>query len=382
LPAVIAVSDDLLWLLGLWVAEGCTHERDGDAFLTISCDSHLLDRAQEIVERELGLHVIRSPGSATRAAALFVHSKLLLRLLDYLGFERNRKRIPGWILGLPLARLKWFIEGYREGDGVHSGAKLRDGIRHEFSTVHEELKDDLLVAFARFGLVASVGRYESTFWAKTGDRRYPFWRLTLANVSPWSPLAWDRGVEQRLNARCTRDLVWAAVTRIDEIPATPLVYDFSVPGFENFWAGTGVMCHNTYGPRMRENDGRAIPTFVRQAIEDQPLTVFGDGSQTRSFCYVDDLIRGLYALAISGEHLPVNLGNPGEFTILELAETVIRVTGSKSEIVFEALPIDDPQVRQPDITRARQVLGWEPTISLEEGLRRMLGALGREPVGV
>jgi dTDP-glucose 4,6-dehydratase len=139
---------------------------------------------------------------------------------------------------------------------------------------------------------------------------------------------------------------------------------------------------NTYGPRMRENDGRAIPTFVRQAIEDQPLTVFGDGSQTRSFCYVDDLIRGLYALATSDEHLPVNLGNPGEFTILELAETVIRLTGSKSEIVFEALPIDDPQVRQPDITRARQVLGWEPTISLEEGLRRMLGALGREPVGV
>jgi dTDP-glucose 4,6-dehydratase len=139
---------------------------------------------------------------------------------------------------------------------------------------------------------------------------------------------------------------------------------------------------NTYGPRMRENDGRAIPTFVRQALEDQPLTVFGAGSQTRSFCYVDDLIRGLYALATSGEHLPVNLGNPGEFTILELAETVLRVTGSKSEIVFEALPIDDPQVRQPDITRARQVLGWEPTISLEEGLRRMLGALGREPVGV
>jgi dTDP-glucose 4,6-dehydratase len=139
---------------------------------------------------------------------------------------------------------------------------------------------------------------------------------------------------------------------------------------------------NTYGPRMRENDGRAVPTFVRQALEDQPLTVFGDGSQTRSFCYVDDLIRGLYLLATSGEHLPVNLGNPGEFTILELAETVIRVAGSRSEIVFEALPVDDPQVRQPDITRAKQVLGWEPTIDLEEGLRRMLGAMGRAPVGV
>jgi dTDP-glucose 4,6-dehydratase len=132
---------------------------------------------------------------------------------------------------------------------------------------------------------------------------------------------------------------------------------------------------NTYGPRMRPHDGRAIPTFLRQAFEDSPLTVFGDGMQTRSFCYVDDLVRGLHLLAESGEHLPVNIGNPNEFTLLELAETVIRVTGSRSEIVYEALPIDDPQVRQPDITRARELLGWEPTIALEEGLRRTIGEL-------
>jgi len=137
---------------------------------------------------------------------------------------------------------------------------------------------------------------------------------------------------------------------------------------------------NTYGPRMRPSDGRAVPTFVRQALEGKPLTVFGDGSQTRSFCYVDDLIRGLVLLAESGEHLPVNLGNPGEFTLNELAETVLRITGSKSEVVFEALPVDDPQVRQPDITRARQLLGWEPQIQLQEGLRRMLPSFGREPV--
>jgi dTDP-glucose 4,6-dehydratase len=143
-----------------------------------------------------------------------------------------------------------------------------------------------------------------------------------------------------------------------------------------------VRIFNTYGPRMRSHDGRAIPTFVRQAVENEPLTVFGDGSQTRSFCYVDDLVRGLHLLAESGEHLPVNLGNPREFTILELAQTVIKVTSSKSEIVYEALPIDDPQVRQPDITRARQLLGWEPEIELEEGLRRMLPTLGREPLGV
>jgi dTDP-glucose 4,6-dehydratase len=139
---------------------------------------------------------------------------------------------------------------------------------------------------------------------------------------------------------------------------------------------------NVYGTRMRRNDGRAVPTFMRQALEHKPLTVFGDGSQTRSFCYVDDMIRGLYLLAQSAEHHPVNIGNPNEFTILELAETVIRVTDSKSEIVYEALPVDDPQIRQPDITRAKEILGWAPEVELEEGLRRMLPSLGREPLSV
>ncbi len=141
-----------------------------------------------------------------------------------------------------------------------------------------------------------------------------------------------------------------------------------------------VRIFNTYGPRMRPHDGRAIPTFMRQALEGKPLTVFGSGSQTRSFCFVDDLVRGLILLAESGEHLPVNVGNPTEMTLLQLAEAVIRTSGSSSKIVFEALPVDDPQVRQPDITRAQQLLGWEPEVDLDEGLRRTLVSLGREPV--
>ncbi len=143
-----------------------------------------------------------------------------------------------------------------------------------------------------------------------------------------------------------------------------------------------VRIFNTYGPRMRPHDGRAIPTFVRQAFANEPLTVFGDGSQTRSFCYVDDLINGLVLLAKSGEHLPVNIGNPAEYTLLELARKVLEATGATSEIVFEALPVDDPKVRQPDITRARQLLGWEPQVSLEEGLRRLLQASQRESLSV
>jgi dTDP-glucose 4,6-dehydratase len=135
---------------------------------------------------------------------------------------------------------------------------------------------------------------------------------------------------------------------------------------------------NTYGPRMRPHDGRAIPTFLRQALQDKPLTVFGDGSQTRSFCYVQDLIKGLASLAASGYHEPVNIGNPREMTLLELAETVIEVTGSRSEIVFEALPQDDPRVRQPDISTAIDVLGWMPGVELREGLKRTIDQAGTE----
>jgi dTDP-glucose 4,6-dehydratase len=135
---------------------------------------------------------------------------------------------------------------------------------------------------------------------------------------------------------------------------------------------------NTYGPRMRPHDGRAIPTFLRQALQDKPLTVFGDGSQTRSFCYVEDEIRGLIALAESDVHMPVNIGNPDEYSLLDLAKAVIEVSGSRSEIVFEALPVDDPKVRQPDIARARDLLDWEPKIGLNEGLKRTIDLAGVE----
>ncbi|MDP8943717.1 MAG: SDR family oxidoreductase [Actinomycetota bacterium] len=129
---------------------------------------------------------------------------------------------------------------------------------------------------------------------------------------------------------------------------------------------------NTFGPRMRPNDGRAIPTFLRQALADKPVTVFGDGHQTRSFCYADDLIRGLVALAESGVHEPVNLGNPEEMTLIEMARLVVELTESRSEVVFEALPIDDPKVRQPDISRARDLLGWEPKVELRDGLQQTI----------
>lgn len=131
-----------------------------------------------------------------------------------------------------------------------------------------------------------------------------------------------------------------------------------------------VRIFNTYGPRMGKDDGRAIPNFINQALNDKPVTVYGDGSQTRSVCYVDDLVEGIYRLSQSDENLPTNIGNPDELTMLELAKEIIEVTGSKSEIIFKDLPEDDPKIRQPDITKARNLLGWEPKVNRKAGFSK------------
>lgn len=133
-----------------------------------------------------------------------------------------------------------------------------------------------------------------------------------------------------------------------------------------------VRIFNTYGPRMRVNDGRAVPTFIAQALRNEDITVFGSGSQTRSFCYISDLVDGLIRLMLSKTNDPVNIGNPHEMTIEEIATTIVRMIGAKSKIVYQPLPTDDPKVRQPDITRARTLLGWEPKVSLEEGLTKTI----------
>ncbi|HEY1030137.1 MAG TPA: UDP-glucuronic acid decarboxylase family protein [Flavipsychrobacter sp.] len=133
-----------------------------------------------------------------------------------------------------------------------------------------------------------------------------------------------------------------------------------------------IRIFNTYGPRMRLDDGRALPTFMSQALRGEDVTVYGDGSQTRSFCYCDDLVEGIYRLLLSDYHMPVNIGNPVEISLLQFAEEVIALTGSKSKIVFEPLPQDDPKQRQPNITKAKEILGWQPTIDRQEGLKRTL----------
>ena len=370
----IAITDEMLWLFGLFIAEGTLDRRPPkNVGVSISCDNETLERAEKVFHRDLDLDVTWGTGSEARAGYIRANSSLLLDLFDYLEFAQE-KNLPGWVLGLPLQRLGWLLEGYREGDGVHSGLKFDAAERHEFSTISDRLKDDLIVALTRFGLVPSVGRYLTRCpQVATGcTKEHWFWRLTLCKVDPWSPLDWHRGVTQTIQARRTGDLVWAVIKDIIEVPATPLVYDFVVPGRENFVAGTGVLAHNTHGPRMRPNDGRAIPTFIRQALKNEPITVAGDGLQTRSIQYVDDLVEGVVRMAASDHPGPINIGTPHEVTMLELASTIKALCGSSSEIAFIPRPEDDPMVRNPDITLAREVLGWEPVVPFEEGLKRTI----------
>jgi len=373
IPNRIEVTDDLLWLLGVYIAEGCHVAAGGTYRLLVSSDEHVVRRSAAVLREELGVEPTIVPASAARSPSLYVDGKPLIALfrdvLRVTGYSKD-VRIPPWIFQLPLSRLKHFLEGYREGDGTHSGYPACRELA--FNTVSEGLATDLTYVLLRFGIVASVGSYTTTYKKRYGDREFPFWRVTVCEVSDFDILAWDRPIEQTLNAKRTGDLVWAKVNTIEPIEASEYVYDFSVPGAENFLAGTGIFAHNTYGPRMRPGDGRVVSNFIVQALRGDPLTIYGDGSQTRSFCYVDDEVEGIYRLFFSSRVDPTNIGNPNEFTVRELAEVVLQETGSNSDIVSLPLPADDPKVRKPDITVARSVLGWEPRIDLRDGLRRTI----------
>lgn len=372
-PNRIEVDEDLLWLLGLYLAEGTTYSRYGTHMIALCSDERFLERAARILTERFHVRVGRVKASPSHGPQIYAHSKVLYtffkRAFQVTGYS-HELRIPPWIMQLPLSRLKFFLEGYRQGDGTHTNDLAQRELA--FNTSSPGLATDLVYLLLRFGIVASVGEYKTTFSQRYGERKFPFWRVTVCEVSDFNILNWDRGVRQTLNAARLGDLVWAKIRSIEPIEATEYVYDFSVPGAENFIAGTGVIAHNTYGPRMALDDGRVVPNFVGQALRGEPLTVYGDGSQTRSFCYIDDLVEGIVRLLHVEFHEPVNLGNPHEISILEFAHKINALTGNPGGIVFKPLPPDDPTRRCPDITRARELLGWEPQIDLDEGMARTI----------
>ncbi|HID91365.1 TPA: NAD-dependent epimerase/dehydratase family protein, partial [Candidatus Bathyarchaeota archaeon] len=309
MPNRIRVTNDLLWLIGLYLAEGSEIRiPKKDYGITISSNKDYLARAGLILERIFNAHVVTQKATKGKAPTIYAHSKLLYFVFDRI-FNVLKKRVPAWVFQLPLRELKYILKGYCDGDGTHGGKSV--GKILEFNTSSEGLALDITMLLLRFGVMAMVKRYDATFKRVYGDRRFAFFRISVRGLSTYNVLEWDKGVSQRLRMRRTGDIVWVRVRRITRRRMCTFVYDFSVFPVENFVAGWAVFCHNTYGPRMRIGDGRVIPTFICQALRGEPLTIHGDGEQTRSFCYISDLIDGMVRLMdVDSDLLVLNLGNP------------------------------------------------------------------------
>ncbi len=367
--------EDFLWFLGFYLAEGCLiYREEGDYQLSFSSDLKYLEKLVAVCGSLFGCECKIQWDEATgKAPSVNVRSKIIVDLVvNSLGFGKNlstAQDIPNWILQLPPAQLVHFLQGFWQGDGNHDAKTT--GSKLIFNSSSQAIIEKLVLMVAKFGIIGSVSEFYTTV-SKSNPKQYKSYRLTIQGLDNYDILALARAV-QTLQAKTTNHLAWARVKEITPFEIDDFVYDFSVPDGENFIGGTyGICCHNTYGPRMLENDGRVVSNFVAQALRGIPLTVYGDGSQTRSFCYVSDLVEGLIRL-MNGDFIgPVNLGNPGEYTILELAQKIQHKINPDVEIVFKELPQDDPKQRQPDITRAKTYLGWEPTVPLDEGLNLMI----------
>ena len=362
----------LLWFLGFYLAEGCLVAKDYQ--LIFSSNVKYLEKIIGITDQLFGVEAkIEWDKTGKRSPDVKIRSKLIADLvINTFGFGNQlskQKDIPNWILQLPKSQLVYFLQGFWEGDGNHDAKNT--GSRLVFNSSSQKIMEKLVLILAKFGILGSVSEFYTT--VKKGDtKQYKSYRLTVQGLDQYSLLDLAN-TKQTLQAKTTGNLAWGIVKQIEEFEIDDYVYDFSVPEYENFIGGTyGLCCHNTYGPRMLENDGRVVSNFVAQSLRNEPITVYGDGSQTRSFCYVSDLVDGLIRL-MNGDYIgPVNLGNPGEYTILELAQMIQNLINPDLEIAYKPLPQDDPRQRQPDITKARNFLGWEPRVPLQAGLEFLI----------
>ena len=365
---------NLLWFLGFYLAEGCLINQVRDRALLFSSNIKDLEKLIQVTAQLFGLKTtIRFDPTAKRAPSVHIRSKLIVDLvINHFGFGEElsmNKDIPNWILQLPPSQLVHFLQGFWEGDGNHDAKTT--GSMFIFNSSSQKIIEKLVLILAKFGILGSVSEFYTT--VKQGDsKKYKSYRLTVQGLNQYSLLNLANA-QQTLQAKTTGNLAWGIVKQIEEFDINDYVYDFSVPEYENFIGGTyGICCHNTYGPRMLENDGRVVSNFVAQSLRNEPITVYGDGSQTRSFCYVSDLVDGLIRL-MNGDYIgPVNLGNPGEYTILELAQMIQNMINPELEIAYKPLPQDDPRKRQPDITKAKEILGWEPRVPLQAGLEFLI----------
>ena len=383
--------DDLLWFLGFYLAEGCVVDSDQnrtpcsykgkkhrDWCLLLSSNTKYLEKAIGIIHSVFDLKSEIKIQWSKRAKGnmpfIALRSKIIVKLVcEKFGFGYGlaiQKDIPNWILQLPSAQLCSFVYGFWQGDGNHDAKTTGKSVI--FNSSSSKIIEKLNLILLRFGITPSHCSFRAKV-SKDSIETFPAYRLTVNGLLYNDIL---RFPEEKQNCFTKahlppdfNEVKWAKIKSIKVRTGDEDVYDFSVPEAENFVGGSlGICCHNTYGPRLARDDGRVVSNFILQALADRPLTIYGDGSQTRSFTYVDDWLRAAIAMFGLGQMGPINIGNPSEFTIKELAEKIILKTNSKSTLCYEPLPKDDPKQRKPDITKAKRLLQWEPRIDLDKGL--------------
>lgn len=370
LPNWLENVKGFLWFLGFSLAqqEGMNSESQELVFrASIPSLEKLAHLIQELFSIESSLQI---NAEENHQSSLSISSEIIINLVEQsLGFSPDKnaeKDIPNWVLQLPSEQLVYFLQGFWEGNS-NEAHLISDISQWKLQSFSQKIIEKLVLIFTKFGIISSVSEVKEPQENCQENPRTSY-QLIIPGLRDNSLLNLGKN-SQQLSTPMTGHLAWAKVEKMVEFDLNEEVYDFSVPEGENFIGGTyGICCHNTYGPRMLENDGRVVSNFIVQALRNQPLTVYGDGSQTRSFCYVSDLVEGFIRLMNSEHTGPMNLGNPGEYTILELAQKIQNKINPDTELIYKPLPQDDPKQRQPDITRAKTWLNWEPTIPLDEGL--------------
>jgi UDP-glucuronate decarboxylase len=366
--------DDFLWFLGFYLAEGCLVNKDGDHQLIFCSNVKYLEKLIGICEDLFGLKLNIYWDKFKNIPSVILRSKIIMDIVvNHFGFGdrlAKEKDIPNWVLQLPKNQLIHFLYGFWQGDGNHDAKTT--GSKLILNSSSKKMIDKFNFILSRFGIIGSTSEFYTRV-RKEDSREYKAYRITVQGLDTYDILKFNN-VSQCLQRKYTNDIQWASVVSSDEFNLVDEdVYDFSVPDLENFIGGDLVCCHNTYGPNMHPEDGRVVSNFIMQALNGEDITIYGDGSQTRSFCYVDDLIDGMIRIMNHDTGcIAFNIGNPNEITIKQLAEEIIDLTKSKSKIIYKDLPKDDPARRKPDISRATSVLKWEPLVDRKDGLKKTI----------
>jgi UDP-glucuronate decarboxylase len=365
---VVTDIDNFLWFLGYTLADGCIVNSNGDYQICYS-DKYqkYLDKVASIINSLFGIDVAQYLDDSN-TPNLRIRSKILVDLLASFEFYSGRKQIPNWIIQLPADQISKFLHGFWCGDGNHDAKTTGEMII--FYSSEQKIIAGLNLLLMRLGHIGSILKFKTR--ARKNGPVLEAWRIYVCGIENANVESLHK-VPSRNGNQFKKDIAFAKVKSIRYFDIDGFVYDFSVPDVENFFGGAfGIMCHNTYGQRMSVDDGRVVPNFICQAIRNEPITIYGDGLQTRSLCYISDMINGLMRLMEISRHdlsneFIFNLGNPDERTILQIAQYISSLFPGRN-IEYRNSLADDPRRRKPDITRAISILNWKPLISFEIGM--------------